>query len=267
LSDLQKIVAGAENKGPNPYAVFLHQRHRLGCVMAGQFVPTLMELLQETLSRLETTQELKPDDPVLLEVKGSIARAIAELTVAKFRASKAANGKWRDKLRISADFGGLMKKKIRIHPRESVVNSCFRSLGGRTGRVPWTSRGAKAMNLNRDSISRLLPRKSYANRTTPSSVSDILPSLRQGVWMVARFAPDVIVVLQDTLKQLEKSQELRPDDPVLLELKSSITRTIAELQLKRDRKSYAAWEISTCSKLCGKREFLSRIGEDGAKWR
>lgn len=61
--------------------------------MAGRrFVPDLIELLQETLERLETTQDLKPDDPVLLEVKNSIARTIAELSVAKFRKSQAANG-------------------------------------------------------------------------------------------------------------------------------------------------------------------------------
>jgi hypothetical protein len=57
-----------------------------------RFVPDLIELLQETLERLESTQDLKPDDPTMLELKSSIVRAIAELSIAKFRKSQAADG-------------------------------------------------------------------------------------------------------------------------------------------------------------------------------
>ncbi len=41
----------------------------------------LLELLRSTLQHLEETEDLRPDDPALLEIKSSILRAIAELEI------------------------------------------------------------------------------------------------------------------------------------------------------------------------------------------
>jgi hypothetical protein len=48
---------------------------------------------------------------------------------------------------------------------------------------------------------------------------------------------DLIDVLRLTLEQVEKSESLNPDDKSLRELKSSIARTLAELELSKARKS------------------------------
>lgn len=48
---------------------------------------------------------------------------------------------------------------------------------------------------------------------------------------------DLIDVLRLTLEQLEKSESLNPDDKSLKELRSSIARTIAELEVAKARKS------------------------------
>ena len=48
---------------------------------------------------------------------------------------------------------------------------------------------------------------------------------------------DLIDVLRLTLEQVEKSESLNPDDKSLKELKSSIARTLAELELSKARKS------------------------------
>lgn len=53
-------------------------------------------------------------------------------------------------------------------------------------------------------------------------------------------ARDLIDVLRSTLAQLEKSQDIAPDDPSLVELRNSIVRTIAELEIARLRKADAA---------------------------
>lgn len=50
--------------------------------MAGTPIrPALIDLLRSTLRRLEQTEDLRPDDPALLEIKSHILRAIAELEI------------------------------------------------------------------------------------------------------------------------------------------------------------------------------------------
>jgi hypothetical protein len=48
----------------------------------------LIEMLQVTLTRLEQTQELSPDDPALLELKQSLVRIIAELEIIRLGQEK-----------------------------------------------------------------------------------------------------------------------------------------------------------------------------------
>lgn len=43
--------------------------------------PALVDLLRSTLRRLEASEDLRPDDPALLEIKSHILRAIAELEI------------------------------------------------------------------------------------------------------------------------------------------------------------------------------------------
>jgi hypothetical protein len=52
--------------------------------------------------------------------------------------------------------------------------------------------------------------------------------------MAAQSFSKVIEVLRTTLKQLEQTEHLAADDRALGELKSSIARTIAELELRSD---------------------------------
>jgi hypothetical protein len=52
--------------------------------------------------------------------------------------------------------------------------------------------------------------------------------------MAAQSSSRVIEVLRTTLKQLEQSEDLAAYDRALRELKSSIARTIAELELRSD---------------------------------
>lgn len=51
---------------------------------------------------------------------------------------------------------------------------------------------------------------------------------------------DVIDILRSTLKKLEQSQELASDDAALAELRNTIMRSIAELEIARARKAEAA---------------------------
>ena len=51
--------------------------------------------------------------------------------------------------------------------------------------------------------------------------------------MFQKHALDLIEMLQATLRHLEQTQELSPDDPALLELKQSLVRIIAELEIIR----------------------------------
>lgn len=53
-------------------------------------------------------------------------------------------------------------------------------------------------------------------------------------------APNLVQVLRDTLQRIERSNELLPDDPALLELQRSLLRIIAELELAREDESPAA---------------------------
>ncbi len=46
-------------------------------------------------------------------------------------------------------------------------------------------------------------------------------------------SPGLIAALQSTLKQLEQTQEMGPEDPALVELKRSIVRVMAELEVKK----------------------------------
>jgi hypothetical protein len=50
----------------------------------------------------------------------------------------------------------------------------------------------------------------------------------------AQSSSKVIAVLRSTLKQLEQPEDLATDDRALGELKNSIARTIAELELRSD---------------------------------
>jgi hypothetical protein len=52
--------------------------------------------------------------------------------------------------------------------------------------------------------------------------------------------PDLISLLRETLEQLERAQEVLPDDAALVELKRSIVSAIAELRIAKNGKSHAA---------------------------
>jgi hypothetical protein len=51
--------------------------------------------------------------------------------------------------------------------------------------------------------------------------------------MNSQSSPGLITVLQSTLKQLEQTEEMGPEDPALLELKRSIARILAEREIKK----------------------------------
>ncbi len=51
---------------------------------------------------------------------------------------------------------------------------------------------------------------------------------------------NLVELLRSTLRHLEEAEHLCPDDPALQEVKSSILRSIAELELARERTRYAA---------------------------
>ncbi len=46
-------------------------------------------------------------------------------------------------------------------------------------------------------------------------------------------SPALITALQSTLTQLEQTEEMGPEDPALLELKRSIARILAEMEIKK----------------------------------
>jgi hypothetical protein len=54
--------------------------------------PTLIELLRSTLTRLEETEGLDPNDPRVVEFKNSILRSIAELELRKSEAARESLG-------------------------------------------------------------------------------------------------------------------------------------------------------------------------------
>ena len=54
-------------------------------------------------------------------------------------------------------------------------------------------------------------------------------------------APNLAELLRSTLRRLEQMEDLRPNDPALKEIKSSILRSIAELEVsKEERIPFAA---------------------------
>ena len=53
-------------------------------------VPTLIDILRETLQQVEQSAEFGLDDPALIELKHAIVRTIAELEIARLGKSKAA---------------------------------------------------------------------------------------------------------------------------------------------------------------------------------
>lgn len=60
-----------------------------------------------------------------------------------------------------------------------------------------------------------------------------LPSklvMASGVTPIRR---ELVEILRSTLRHLEETEDLQPDDPALLEIKSSILRAIAELEIMR----------------------------------
>ena len=65
-------------------------------------------------------------------------------------------------------------------------------------------------------------------RREPNAVpAEILRNLR---------APNLRQILFGTLRQLQESLALNPSDPALLELKASILRTIADLEIQKNQR-------------------------------
>lgn len=52
--------------------------------------------------------------------------------------------------------------------------------------------------------------------------------------------PTLVTLLRSTLQHLEETEGIRPNDPAFLELKNSILRSIAELEIERLRGAHAA---------------------------
>jgi hypothetical protein len=57
--------------------------------MAVEASSKLIEVLKKTLEQLEQTEELRPDDRAMIELRSSILRAIAELEIARLQHSSA----------------------------------------------------------------------------------------------------------------------------------------------------------------------------------
>ncbi|HTW61544.1 MAG TPA: hypothetical protein VMD55_07010 [Terracidiphilus sp.] len=62
-------------------------------------------------------------------------------------------------------------------------------------------------------------------------------------YVVLPSSSSLVEVLRSTLKQLEQNEDLASDDPALAELKGSILRTIAELEIGKTPKSPAQQRI------------------------
>ena len=45
---------------------------------------------------------------------------------------------------------------------------------------------------------------------------------------------DIVTILRDTLRKLEKSSEALQDDPAMIEVKRQIIRTIADLEIAKE---------------------------------
>jgi hypothetical protein len=63
----------------------------------------------------------------------------------------------------------------------------------------------------------------------------------------------LIAVFQAALGEIEKEERLKGDDPALVELKNSIARTIAELEVTRDSRRRKSLRVVS--------EFLGHSGE------
>ena len=50
---------------------------------------------------------------------------------------------------------------------------------------------------------------------------------------MAEISPTLVEVLRSTIVQVEQSADLRPDDPAIAELKSSIVRSVTELEIAK----------------------------------
>ncbi len=59
---------------------------------------------------------------------------------------------------------------------------------------------------------------------------------RQDDWSM----PTLVTLLRSTLQHLEEAEGIRPNDPAYMELKNSILRSIAELEIERFEDSHAA---------------------------
>ncbi|MDX6460086.1 MAG: hypothetical protein QOE55_3783 [Acidobacteriaceae bacterium] len=57
--------------------------------MAVEASSKLIEVLKKTLEQLEQTEEVRPDDRAMVELRSSILRAIAELEIARLQHSSA----------------------------------------------------------------------------------------------------------------------------------------------------------------------------------
>jgi hypothetical protein len=51
--------------------------------------------------------------------------------------------------------------------------------------------------------------------------------------MMVQSSPGLIELLRSTLEQLESSPDIRKDDAAMRELKNSILRTLAELEVRK----------------------------------
>jgi len=51
---------------------------------------------------------------------------------------------------------------------------------------------------------------------------------------------DLVHILRETLKHLEQTDDLSPNDPTLIELKRHIVRVLAELKIARNGRASAA---------------------------
>ena len=71
---------------------------------------------------------------------------------------------------------------------------------------------------HRDPQALLKDSRSVAARTSPPATVE---------------APNLIDILADTLREVQESLKLNPDDPALKNLKTSILRRIADLQMQR----------------------------------
>jgi hypothetical protein len=54
---------------------------------------------------------------------------------------------------------------------------------------------------------------------------------------IMRISPRLVDVVRSTIIQVEQTADLSPDDPAIVELKSSIVRSVTELEIAKLQKS------------------------------